>query len=311
MASETVRIFVVDEQTPTPEPIEDVLVRVFDDTGSTFISQDYTDGDGIADFTLDGDDPPVEYIIRLSKTGVAFDGNLGDGSKSPQIIDVYSPNTAAPNGSNDFELRGQTFSRPVSSDPRLCRVSGFFKRADGLPYVNLDLIFTPRFKPAIVDESSVMWGPINARTDADGYVELDLYRMGEYSVLVETLEDQALEIVVPDLSSFNLVSLLFPVVEQVIFNPAAISLGVGEEVFVTPSIYGSDMRLLEGTSGGDVIYTIGDEVVATVSVKNDYLVITGVTPGYTTLGVDRLDESIVIIPDDGIIHIPLAITVHV
>lgn len=114
MAVETVRVFVEDQNS---DPIEGVLVRVFDATGVTFLSQDFTDALGIADFSLDGDDPPIEYQVRLSKTGVAFDGNLGDSSKSPQLIEVYSPPASSPSGTDDFTVIGQTFERPAATDP--------------------------------------------------------------------------------------------------------------------------------------------------------------------------------------------------
>ena len=309
MAAETVRVFVVDQQTPTPEPIENVLVRVFDATGATFITQDYTDVNGIADFTLDGDDPPNEYQVRMSKTGVAFDGSLGDDSKSPQLIEVYSPAAASPSGTNDFTIKGETFSRPVATDVRLCRASGFFRRADGQPYPNLDLIFTPRFKPAIVDGDSVMWGDIHVRTDEDGYAEIDLYRGGEYSVEVETLEDDQREVVVPDTSSENLVELLFPVVEQIVFDVGSVALSVGETADVVPTVIASDQRVLEGPAGGDVEYTVEDSTIASVSVQSDKIVITGLAAGSTQLNVSRRDESIVVIPDSGITYTPLPITV--
>jgi len=309
MASETVRVFVVDEQSPTPDPIENVLVRVFNAAGDTFISQDYTDASGIADFTLDGDDPPNEYQIRLSKIGVAFDGSLGDDSKSPQLIEVYSPATASPSGTNDFTVQGQTFSRPVATDPRMCRASGFFRRSDGSPYANLDLIFTPRFKPAIVDGDSVMWGDIHTRTDEDGYLEIDLFRGGEYSVEVESLEDCPREVVVPDTSSENLVELLFPIVETVVFDPTSLTMSVGDAEDVVPTVTGSDQRVLEGTAAADVTYEIADPDIASVSVEDEKLVITGLAAGTTQLDVSRTDESIVVVPDTGITHTPLSITV--
>ena len=309
MASETVRVFVVDEQTPTPSPLENVLVRIFNAAGDTFITQDYTDVQGIADFTLDGDDPPIEYQARLSKTGVAFDGSLGDDSKSPQLLEVYSPPASAPSGTNDFTIKGQSFSRPAASDPRLCRASGFFRRADGSPYPGLDLIFTPRFKPAIVDGDSVMWGSIHTRTDEDGYLEIDLYRGGEYSVLVETLDDCPRDVVVPDASSENLVELLFPVVDQVVFAPTSVTLAVGETADVVPTVTASDQRVLDGAASNDVEYAVLDTDVATVSVQSDKIVITAVAAGMTQLDVGRLDESIVVIPDSGITYTALPITV--
>ena len=309
MASETVRVYVVDQQTPTPDPIENVLVRICNAAGDTFITDDYTDVSGIADFTLDGDDPPNEYQARLSKTGVAFDGSLGDDSKSPQLLEVYSPPANAPSGTNDFTVKGQTFSRPVASDPRLCRASGFFRRADGRPYPNLDLIFTPRFKPAIVDDDSVMWGNINLRTDEDGYLEVDLFRFGEYSVMVESLEDCPRLVVVPDASSENIVELLFPVVQQVVFAPVSVSLAAGETAEVLTTVIGSDQRVLEGTAPADVEYTSADMDVATVTVHSDRLVITAVAAGTTQIDVARRDETIVLIPDSGITYTPLSITV--
>ncbi len=309
MANETVRVFVVDQQTPVPAPIENVLVRTFNAAGDTFISQDYTDVLGIADFTLDGDDPPNEYQIRLSKTGVAFDGSLGDDSKSPQLIKVWSPPASAPSGTNDFTVKGETFVRPVATDPRMCRASGFFRRSDGGVYPNLDLIFTPRFKPAIVDGDSVMWGPIHARTDDDGYLEIDLFRGGEYSVLIETLEDCQRDVVVPDASSENLIELLFPVVEQIVFNPVTVTLAVGDSQDVVPTVTASDQQVLEGTAALDVEYTVADSTIAAVSVQNDKIVITALLAGSTQLDVSRRDESIVVIPDTGITYTPLPITV--
>lgn len=309
MASETVRVFVVDEQSPTPQPIENVLVRVFDSTGTTFITQDYTDVSGIADFTLDGDDPPNEYQIRLSKTGVAFDGSLGDDSKSPQLIQVYSPAAASPSGTNDFETQGQTFSRPVATDPRLCRLSGWFRRSDGQPYANVDFRFKPCFKPAIVDGDGVLWGTINARTDENGYIEIDLFRTGEYRVVVETLIDDEREIVVPDTTSENLVEVLFAVVETVEFTPSSLSMAVGDQEEVLVKVVASDQRVLEGPAGGDVNYVSSNEEVAIVAVDVDKIVITAVGVGACQIDVERLDESVVLIPDSGITYTPLTITV--
>ena len=309
MASETVRVFVEDEQSPTPAPIENVLVRVFDVTGTTFITQDYTDVSGIADFTLDGDDPPNEYQIRLSKTGVAFDGSLGDDSKSPQLIQVYSPAAASPSGTNDFEVQGQTFSRPVATDPRLCRLSGWFRRSDGQPYANVDFRFKPCFKPAIVDGDGVLWGTINARTDENGYIEIDLFRTGEYRVVVETLIDDEREIVVPDTTSENLVEVLFAVVETVEFTPSSLSMAVGDQEEVLVEVVASDQRVLEGPAGGDVNYVSSNEEVAIVAVDVDKIVITAVGAGACQIDVERLDESVVLIPDSGITYTPLTITV--
>lgn len=309
MAIETVKIYVVDQEVPTAGPIEGVLVRVFDQTGATFITQDYTDVDGVADFSLDGDDPAVVYQIRLSKIGVAFDGNLGSDSKSPQLIEVYSPPTSAPNGTNEFQVKGQTFTRPVAVDPRLCRLSGFFRRGDGLPYSQLDVIFTPDFKPSIVDGRATISNDINTRTDDAGYLEIDLFRGATYTVSIEGLEDQPRCIYVPDASSENLIDLLLAVVESVVFDPSTIDMSVGDVQDVAVVVTASDQRVLAGSGKDDVVYTMSDPLVAQVTVLDDKITITGLAVGTTELTVARRDDSIVVVPDTGITFTPLQVTV--
>lgn len=311
-APETVRIFTVDQQTPLPGALEGVLVRVFDSSGTTLITaatSALVGSDAIADFTVDGDDPAIEYIIRLFKAGVGFDGFLGDDNKTPQKISVWSPPASAPNGNNDFQVKGETFSLPTAVDAHLCRCSGFFKRADGLLYRNLDISFVPQFKPVIVDGYGVMPKTIESRTDEGGYLQIDLYRNGEYRAYVESLEDKPRCIVVPEVSSFSLVDLLFPKVGQVVFDPTSVSLDVGEAIDVIPTVTGTDLRELDGAAVTDVEYVVGDLGVATVSVLNDKLIVTGVSAGSTDVTVQRCDESIVVVPDADIVCTPLAITV--
>lgn len=319
MAAETVKFYVTDQNT---DPILGVLVRVFDATGTTFIAQDYTvdvGGDAVAEVTLDGDDPPIEYTIRLSKTGVAFDGSLGDDSKSPQLIEIYSPPAASPTGKNDFDLRGETFTRPVATDPRLCRASGFFKDAFGRPLANLDIKLINQFKPAIVDGYGILGERGDLRTDEDGYVEVDLYRNGEYLAYVQSIQaadaDPASaivfnrEVVVPDQSSIDFVALLFPFVEEIIFTPDPISVAVGDSVEVTAVVTATDKRVLTGTGCDDVLYEVADTNIALLSIEVDKLTIIGVSAGTTEVTAVRKDQTIVSLPATGIAGQPLAITV--
>jgi len=319
MAVETVKVYVKDQD---DEPIVSVLVRVFDEDGAAFISQNYTtlvSGRAVADFTLDGDDPPISYTIRLSKTGVAFDGALGDDSKSPQLITVYSPPAAAPNGNNYFEVVGQTFTLPVATDPRLCRVSGFFKDPAGRPLPGLDITFINQFDPTIVDGYGIMSSKVDVRSDEDGYVELDLYRNGEYRALVESVEaptscdTQSIiferVLMVPDRSSVNINDLLFPVVDAIVWDPDPISVAEGETLDIFTTVTATDFRELVGTANEDIIYSTEDETIATVTALPDKLVVLGVTAGTTNLVATRKDQSIVVIPSTEIDGSPILITV--
>jgi hypothetical protein len=317
MASEVVKIYAWDQN---DDALVGVLVRVFDDTGTTFIAQNTTalvGSDAVAEFTLDGDDPPNSYTIRMSKTGVGFDVALGDQYKTPQLIEVWSPAASSPTGTNDFDVKGETFAMPVAIDARLCRASGFFKDATGRPLPGLDISLINDFKPAIVDGYGVLGSKVQIRTDDDGYVEVDLYRGGEYRAMVQSLqaaeEDTTgaivfdRELVVPDQASVSIIDLLFPVVDEVTWSP--VSLAVGESVDLIPVVIGSDARTLEGTACEDVLYEMADTDVATVSALADRLVITGVSSGSTELMATRRDQTVVFIPDAGITGSPLAITV--
>lgn len=319
MAVETVKFYLTDQST---DPVLGVLVRVFNEAGDTFITQDTTvdvAGDAVAEVSLDGDDPPLKYTIRMSKTGVAFDGSLGDDSKSPQLIEIYTPPANSPTGKNDFDIQGETFTMPVATDPRLCRASGFFKDATGRPLAWLDMSFMNQFKPAIVDGEGVLGSKIQLRTDLDGYAQLDLYRNGEYRAMVESIQAAEAdvtgaivfdrEIVVPDRSSVSLVDLLFPVVKEITWVPASVSLAVGATLELLTTVEGSDYRILEGTGCFDVLYEISDMDVAVVSVEEDKLVITGMAAGSTELVATRRDQSVVFIPTTGIVGSPLSITV--
>lgn len=306
---ETVRVYTVDQDLAA---LAGVLVRVFDATGTTFITQNYSALVGLeayAEFTLDGDVPAIGYTIRLSKTGVAFDGALGLDSKATQAIFVYSPASAAPNGNNWFRVQGQTFVIPVSPDPRLCRCSGFFKDCSGRPYQALDMSFIAQFKPALVDGDAVMGERVDLRTDEDGYAVIDLYRNGEYRVTIQSLEDFTRVVFVPDRASVNLPDLIFPVVKSIEWDPTSVTVAVDGVQEVVPTVKGSDFHELTGTALEDVKYTITDPEIATVQPLPDRLIITGRASGTTQLVASRLDETIVVIPNTGIDNDSLDITV--
>ncbi len=319
MASETVKIYAWDQNDGA---LAGVLVRVFDAAGTSFISQNTTalvGGDAVAEFTLDGDDPPAEYTIRMSKTGVGFDVALGAQYATPQLIEVWSPAASSPTGTNDFDVKGETFTAPVATDSRLCRASGFFKDATGRALAWLDITLINDFKPAIVDGYAVLGSKVQLRTDIDGYVEVDLYRGGEYRAMIQSIQAAEAditgaivfdrELVVPDRASVSLVDLFFPVVEAITWAPTTVALTAGDDLELVPVVVGSDYRTLEGTASEDVLYEITDTDVATVVVQADALVVTAVAAGTTELTATRRDQTIIFVPVAEITGSPLTITV--
>ncbi|CAB4130663.1 hypothetical protein UFOVP276_117 [uncultured Caudovirales phage] len=317
MASpETVSIIVIDQDAT---PVADVLVRVFDSTGTSFITQQYSvlvGDNAVAEFTLDGDIAPISYTIRLSKTGVAFDGSLGDSSKSPQSISVYSPPGVGTQ--NVFSVTCETFVRPTAPDMFICRCSGFFKDITGNPLVGLPIRFINEFGPTVVGGAAILGEGIDMQTDKYGYMSIDLYRKGLYMAWITSVQtaDNDSEhaigfpryMMVPDQSSADLPTLMFPVVNNVTVTPNPINLSVDQNIIPDVVVTSDDGRTLTGTACDDVYYDIVDKTIASLSVQLDKLTILGVQTGTTQLTAVRKDQSIVKMPIVPILN-PVTITV--
>ena len=306
---ETVRVYTIDE---SAHPISGVLVRVYTYPAGVFVTQAYSvlvGPDSYADFMVDGNDPAIQYEIRLSKTGVAYDGSAGEDSWSPQLIDVYSPPSSAPSGTNWFRIPGQTFTMPTSPDTRLCRASGFFRDGAGRPYANVEIFFIAQFRPAIVDGRAIIGERIFLRTDSAGYAQVDLFRNGQYRATLQSLEDFTKVVVVPDRASVSIVDLLFPVVTKIDWDPSAVSVAVGEDQELYTTVTASDFRVLTGTALEDVAYEIEDPTIAGITKLTDKLVISGLQPGTTNLKATRMDQTVVVIPSSDIVNYLLPITV--
>jgi hypothetical protein len=312
---EVVSIVVTDQD---DNPVVGALVQVYDITGTTFITQQYSSMAGskaVAEFTLDGDTPAIQYTIRMSKTGVAFDGSLGNQSKSPQSISIISPPGATP---NVFAVICETFVRPTAVDPYLCRCSGFFKDITGAPLVALPIRFINEFGPSVVGGAAILGEGVDLNTDKYGYMCLDLYRNGVYMAWVTSVQacDNDSEhaigfprfITVPDQSSADLPTLLFPIVSSVVVTPDPINLTVNQAIIPTVVVMSDDGRTLRGTACEDVLYVVEDQSVASISVTLDRLTLLGVNPGVTRLIATRKDFSIMKVPTVPIMD-PITITI--
>lgn len=304
----TVRVYAIDENT---DPLEGLLVRVYDDT-DTYVTQNTTSlvgGEAYAEFTLNGEVAGEAYSIRLVKNGVAFDGLLGDDSETPQGIMVYDPPAGAPvTGTNYFQVQGQTFSRPASTDPRLCKASGFFKDVAGRPLADVAIRFINLNSPLIVDGDGVVGDKVWGRTDEDGYFECELYRNGEYRASMENYDIQLRVVCVPDASSVNLPDLLFPVVVSTVYDPDPIAVAVDATVDVEVTY--TDSTGIERTDldEGDLIFTIDDETVASGQIVDGVLRITGVAAGSTTVVAERADTSIEKLPEPSFTAVTINVT---
>jgi hypothetical protein len=297
MALESIDILVLSDEI-IPVVVDGVVVRVFDDTGTTFITDGVTGFPSLPGhvlFTLNGSaSPGTTYQLRLYING----GSI----PSPQYIAVYSPPGSSPTGTNNFQVDAHLFTLPEATDLRLCRASGFFKTGAGRARRGLDMHFIPQFSPLVVEGVGVLGERVAVRTDKTGYVEIDLYRTGIYQVTAEGLEDiQREKIVVPDQPAVNINHLLFPIVTAISYVPAGPwTVAVGGSLDIIPTPTATNAQQLLPPADEDLEYKVTDTAIASVNVSSTGITIRGVAVGSTTLKVTRRDTSIVYIPDPGI-----------
>lgn len=279
---------------PLGDPVEGVLVKVYNEYGDVFFTQAISNALGVASFLLE----TLTYSLRFYRFQCSF--------IQPQYIIVLP----APE-ENRFTIEVEELVIPTATDPRLCRCSGFFRDLAGAPKQCLDMNFICEFSPIILDDAAIITNSINIRTDEDGYAQIDLIRCGNYFVRVESMGANELRHVrVPDLSSTNLPDLLFPVVERITFSPSPpFNLGAGDTLVITPTVYDSAGTPLTGTASADVRWESTDNTIFTVAVTETTLILSGIAAGIAELTATRLNTSIIRIPDTPIEGVPQEVVV--
>ena len=307
MALETVDILIESDDT-IPVPIDGVVVRVYDATGTTLLTSGTTGAPaavGHVEFTLNGEPAPTPdtYQLRFFYLGATI--------PSPQSIEVYSPPAGSPTGTNNFKVVASLLTLPTATDPLLCRASGYIRDASGRPKKGIDIAFIPIFNPLVVENQAILGERVEVRTNKDGYVEVDLFRNGCYQATVESQENIQRQVVVPDRSSVNISNLLFPIVVEVVYDTLPpYALNVGDVLILKPTVTASNFQVLTGAAVEDVLYASGDDSVVVVDTQNiDEVTIRALAPGTTTIEATRRDSSIVYVPDPGITGGSAAVTV--
>lgn len=280
------------DTTLSHSPISGVLVRIFDVTGTTLITTGTTDALGLVSFGLTGTSPTTtRYQVRCSKIGTSF--------TNPEYADVYDP--LPPLTANKFNIYGDVHVLQPATNPRMCRATGLFVDPGGRPLTDLMIAIYNEFNPINLEGVGIAT-KVEVRTDAYGYAVVELPRLGKYWATVSGLHDESLEISVPDRSSVNLIDLLWPVVAQVSFTPAAPwTVLKGTTSYIPTQVIASSYTVLTGSASGDVSYVIRDPTIATVAIGTDGIYLTGISIGSTYLDLSRIDTTIHRIPDVAII----------
>lgn len=288
MAWESVDVVVASSLLETP--VSGVLVRFFNVAGTTIYTEATTNAEGRVSVLL----PVGTFSMRFYRFGTQFN--------QPQYVEVIE------GAVNTFDVTATLLTPPLANDPRLCRCSGFFRDLNGGPKMFLDMTIRAEFEPLVLEGSAVISGGLLARTNDAGWLQVDLIRGAMYRFTIESLGCERV-VMVPDAPSANLPDMLFPVVDRILDIDATVNVDVGAELELVPTVVASSGVPLVGTASDDVTWKITDTNVASLSVRSDKLVITGVAAGSTTLTATRTDKSVIRIPDVAILNQPFVVEV--
>ena len=220
-----------------PLPVPGILVHVYDADGINLISGSETNADGCAGFLLEGSDAygGTEYQLRFYKIGLRID--------SPQQILVVEP---AGSVTNDFDITCHDLrEQPEAHDSRFCRLYTTLIDNAGQVVRGGRFSFRLTRNPVVLSGALMPVQDSEVYSDADGRVEIDLIRGGEYTVLLPGYEGgEVANIVVPDAPAWELTTVVFPYPLLLTFDPETpITVAVGAYTTIDLSLCLSDGRV--------------------------------------------------------------------
>ena len=259
-------------------PVQNMCVQIFNEANTVLLDTEYTDALGDVSF----DEVAGRYQLRF------YGEHILASVTSPQQINVRTPPPA-----NAWQFTATTFTIPIAPNPNMCRCWAFFRTASGRPLADQYIRLAPKMDPVgMYPAPAVGLGqqPEQLVTDSQGYMQIDLPRGGTFDVTMEGYLDCSFEIDIPAANTQNLVDLLLPTPQTVVFTPAAaIGVGVGgTSATVTFAVTMSDGSVLTGTTtpsaSAYVEIESADETVATVtSDGSDGFTVQGIGLGATTV----------------------------
>ncbi len=209
----------------------------------------------------------------------------------------------------------------VPDDPSVCRISGYVRSIRGQPLAKRTFQFSlPENTFSIAGTTLLAPGRSEVRTDANGFLQVDLLRGAEVVVYLPELSAGLLR-TVPDEASMDLVAWLFPYVVSVAYsgdNPLTVSLATDTSVpltFTATLSDGTTVDLVDAVTlesdDLDVAQTT-DQVVELLSVGT--VEVTPLSLDYTKLPTNQLpnfEESLAthVLPPDPEFFDPITIIV--
>lgn len=285
--------FVAKTTDVTPLPLPDTKFSLYSDS-DLFITEMTADLLGEAQISL----AAGSYIIRLLLPLWTFENG------PTQTISVLDPLPVG--GTNVFDFPASQPAMPVSSDPLMCRISGYLTDDSLQPLQRvkirvMPILTNPDVKmsgfpgggnPAVVGRSMILREAV-FETDETGYVEMILPRDSCYEVHIHGYATPTVPtynaVYVPNAAGAYIEDVFFPYTSTVVFDPVTLTLAIGETGTITPEITGSNTQTLDNKYVQLFMdFTVADLTVAGMAIgSSGAIVITGLQAGSTTLTVAR------------------------
>jgi hypothetical protein len=251
-----------------PLPIAGAVVSLVEVSPVALAARLVTGSGGVAGFDV----PDGIYEVRVYKKGVVF---------SSSRVEVA--------GDGAYDVFGTLQVLPSATDPRVCRCSGQFVTNSNQPLQGITILLSSAAEaglevPKIVDGAMVSAGPTYLKTNASGFVTVDLFRGGEYYLTFAGNDDVVWNFKVPDRSSANLIDLVHPQPVSVEWDSTvapgnALDLAVGETVEVPFSLIFSDFQTISTGVSKWLNMLNSDSAVLDVSLSGSKLFVTALASG--------------------------------
>lgn len=279
-----------------PEP--DVRFFIYKDGAYLTEVASGSTGDAVAPLAGSAD-PGTAYVVRAVKSGMTADDPAA-------TIRVMNPLVAPALNEFDFQISGRTL--PETTDPNMCRVSGYLVDASNRPARNVKIRFLPVYLypelntgimypgvPSAIGEALVA-SAVFTVTGADGYAEIDLPRNGLFEVHVYGLENPSgivSRVHVADSASMALLDMLLPYVTSVQFTPTSLNMAVDGVATVQMAASLSDGSVITDLATLKQFVSLSSEYpeIATITEGEEMeITIAAFSAGSTDIVAERLEE---------------------
>lgn len=303
------------------DPIENATIKLHNSSSKALLQTSTTDATGRASFVAV--DPALNSGLYEIRIFCGFPCDITNGNLQ-NITVLDGPELPL---KNEFTVTVTPEALPTAVNTNLCRCSGYFRdmRGQALKDVNIR-VFEERI-PNIEYQSSADYKSIAVvpkervlRTDANGYVSVDLYRDSLYSILVQNYTNNFRQVKTPDAAAANLVDIIFPVVKTVRWYDAGVQLlpstaptvsltvGANKELTIIASFFSAVVA-----DDSEVTLTSSNTSVVTVAKSGDEVTLRPVAAGTANITIARATPptgsgGITIYPEPAVVG-TLAVTV--